>query len=64
MKIILKFKDGLAVTQDLGSEFRIEGTGNLFELLRQMKLSNAPININDQIERSFNDLYSFEVVLD
>ena len=66
MKLILKFKDGMTVTNEFGKDLKIEGQGNLFELLAKGKEFNRNITLDTQqgvIERKFSDLYSIEIVL-
>lgn len=67
MKLVLKFKDGMTVTQDV-TGWDISGDGNLLQLLQLGKEGNKPITVTDNqtnevIERSFEELYSFEIVL-
>jgi hypothetical protein len=67
MKIILKFKDGMEFTTDLGDEFRLEGDGNIFDLLRKGKENNSTIMIDDgnkRVQRRYRELRSVEIILD
>ena len=56
----------MTVTNDFGKDLKVEGQGNLFELLAKGKEFNRNITLDTQqgvIERKFSDLYSIEIVL-
>ncbi|MEB2630661.1 hypothetical protein SOP94_19585 [Peribacillus frigoritolerans] len=65
MDIIIKFKDGLAVTQSWGKNFNYEG--DLLQLIKIGKENNAPIKVEDnngeQYEKTWNDVSSIELIL-
>lgn len=69
MKIILKFKDGVTVTNNFtGDDPETSGQGDLLELLAKGKRENGDISVTDSStgevsERKYNDLYSLEIVM-
>lgn len=68
MKLLLKFKDGIVIQQDLdGTTSFLSGNETLIEILRKAKEQNGPIildNENIRVERRFEELYSVEILMD
>ncbi|AND39537.1 hypothetical protein [Cytobacillus oceanisediminis] len=67
MKLITKFKDGATVTLD-GWNVDSSHKGDLLQYIKDSKKKNVPILVTDdkgeQYERTWDDVYSIEIILD
>lgn len=67
MKMIMHFKDGSSVSNDLGENVQFSGQGNLLQLILEGKKSNGNIEITDSetgknVSKKYSELYSLEIV--
>lgn len=66
MKLVIKLKEGLALTQDWGQDFT--HNGDLLQSIKTGKENNARLELVDvdgnPMERTWEDVYSLELILD
>lgn len=62
MQQVIKLRNGLIYTTDIGNDFSNIGNPNILQLIQNGKDNDADVNINDQ-HFKWHDVYSIEFIL-